>query len=312
MASVVLVKQATAQPPPLPKQREDVPRALCAVIHSLLAKQPEDRPASAAAARSFLEKSITQPVRQLPEAEPFASTVATLETRAHSSTAFRIAASLAVISVLGFLIFALGQNAHVSNGSPASSSAQNAIGAIASRDSASYTAGESITIPPRTPSAAEARRMAETFSQGSASDVRVVRAGRTSLIAAIHDEKRAGTTHLFMMERNGAGFRITGRAPLDAGDFRSATWSTDSVDADGDGFEEVVCTGSNPRSPAKGYRLVLYVPRTRETYTLRLMADNTRGSKILRAIWSPNALSRKGAAYRAALQQRARSLSASL
>jgi eukaryotic-like serine/threonine-protein kinase len=318
MASVVLVKQATAQPPPLPKVREDVPRALCAVIHSLLGKQPEDRPANAAAARYLLEKSITQPARQLPEAEPFASTVATLETRARSM-AFRIAASFAAISALGFLLFAVGRDTEGSKGRPAtaaaaSSAASTAIGSdtITSRDSASYTAGEAITVPQRATTLTEARRMADALSQGSVSGVRLLRAGRGSLIAAIHDERSSGTSHLFMMERTGASFRIMGRAPLDAADFRSATWSADSLDADNDGYEEVVCTGARPRNPARGYRLVLYVPRTRETYTLRLVADNTRGSKILRAIWSANALSRRGAAYRAALQQRARSLTASL
>ncbi|HEV7842248.1 MAG TPA: serine/threonine-protein kinase [Pyrinomonadaceae bacterium] len=315
MASVVLVKQATAQPPPLPKLREDVPRALCAVIHGLLSKQPEGRPANAASARSLLERSITQPARVVPEAEPFASTVATLETRARSM-AFRIAASFAVISALGLLLLAVGRDTGVSNDSPAqaSAAARNAVGAdkIMSRDSALYTAGDGITVPQRAPSTVDARRMADTLSQGAVSDVRVVRAGRSSLIAAINDERRSGTTHLFMMERSGASFRIMGRAPLDTADFRSATWSADSLDADGDGYEEVVCTGANPRNPARGYRLVLYVPRTRETYTLRLVADNTRGSKILRAIWSPNALARRGSAYRAALQQRARALTASL
>ncbi|HKS26884.1 MAG TPA: serine/threonine-protein kinase [Pyrinomonadaceae bacterium] len=316
MASVVLVKQATAQPPLLPKVREDVPRPLCAVIHSLLAKQPEDRPANAATARSLLEKSITQPARQVPEAEPFASTVATQETRARS-TAFRIAASCAVISALGLLLFAVGRDAG-STGSPktaTASAARNALGTekVTSRDSASYTAGEAITVPQRAPSATpETRRTADALSQGEVSAVRLVRAGRGSLIAAIHDERRSGTTHLFVMERMGASFRVMGRAPLDAADFRSATWSADSLDADNDGYEEVVCTGANPRGSAKGYRLVLFVPRTRETYTLRLLADTTRGSKILRSIWSPNALTRKGAAYRAALQQRARSLTASL
>jgi serine/threonine protein kinase len=314
MASVVLVKQATAQPPPLPKLREDVPRALCAVIHSLLAKQAEDRPANAAAARSLLERSITQPARAVPEAEPFASTVATQE-RGARSTAFRIAASFAVISALGLLLFAVGQDTGGSSSSaaPASGAARNAIGAetIKSRDSASYVAGENV-IPPRATSLTEASGATDTLSQGSVSDVRVVRSGRGSLIAAIHDERRAGTTRLFLMERSGTGFRIMGRAPLDTPDFRSASWNADSVDADGDGYEEVVCTGAHPRNPARGYRLVLYVPRTRETYTLRLLADTTHGSKILRAIWSANALSRKGAAYRAALQQRARSLTASL
>lgn len=317
LASAVLVKQATAQPPPLPKLREDVPRPLCAVIHGLLAKLPEDRPANAAATRSLLEKSITRTPRVVPESEPFASTVATLE-RAPRSTAFRIAASFAAISALGLLLFAWGKEASVASTPPASTSsvARNAATAsdeISSRDAASYTAGESI-VAPRTPSMADARRMIGAFTRGPVSDVRVLRNGRDgSLIAAIHDEKRAGTTHLFVMERNGISFRIMGRAPLDDGDFRGATWSEENIDADGDGYEEVMCVGANPRGAATGYRLVLYVPRTRETYTLRLVASDARGgSKVLRAIWSPNALSRKGAAYHAALQQRARSLISSL
>lgn len=314
MASAVLVKQATAQPPPLPRFREDVPRALCAVVHGLLAKQPEGRPANAAAARTLLEKSITQPARLVPEAEPFASTMATME-RGPRVTAFRIAASFAIISALGLLLFALGHDANVSNGPAADSSpATNNVAeasAITSRDSASYTAGESITVP-RTPSITEARRMVDALSHGPVSDVRVVRMGRSSVIAVIHDERRSGTTYLSMMDRNGTSFRVAGRIPLDAADFRSAMWSADSTDADNDGFEEIICTGMNPRSPAKGYRLVLYVPRVRETYTLRLVANEERGSKVLRAIWSPNALSRKGSPYRAALQQRARSLVTSL
>jgi serine/threonine protein kinase len=315
MASVVLVKQATAQPPPLPKVREDVPRALCGIIHSMLAKMPEDRPANAAATRLLLERSITHPPRAVVEAEPFASTVATIETRTRS-TAFRIATSFALISALGLLLFAVGRDGGVANSSSASASsaARNAVGseAIMSRDAAAYSAGEGITVPSRTPLITDARRMAGALSQGAVSDVKVVRMGRNSLIAAIHDEHRTGTTRLLMMERNGASFRIMGRAPLDAGDFRSAMWSADSLDADGDGYEEVVCTGMSPRTPARGYRLVLYVPRTRQTYTLRLVAEQARGAKVLRSTWSANSLSRKGAPYRAALQQRARALAASL
>ncbi len=315
MASAVLVKQATAQPPPLPQLREDVPRPLCAAVHSLLAKQPEGRPANAQAARALLEKSIVQqPSRTLPEAEPFASTVATLERRPRGA-ALRAAASIAVISALGLLLFSWGRDTGISKSSQASaqaaSSTELAGDKIESRDSASYTAGESITIP-RTPSVQDVRRMSDVFSQGTISDAHVLRMNRGSLIAAIHGEKRGGATQLFLLERNGATYRIAGRTTLDSGEFRGAAWSTDSVDADEDGYEEVICTGANPRKPATGYRLVLYVPRKRETYTLRLMSDESRGSKVLRAIWSANALSRKGSAYRAVLQQRGRALVTSL
>ena len=54
LPSVVLVKQATAPPPPLPTLRQDVPRSLALAVHTLLAKRSEDRPQTAARARALL------------------------------------------------------------------------------------------------------------------------------------------------------------------------------------------------------------------------------------------------------------------
>jgi len=76
LPSVVLVKQATTAPTPLPKLRADIPRALALAVHSLLAKQSEDRPQTAAAARVLLEKALAEPPRVEPELEPFALTMA--------------------------------------------------------------------------------------------------------------------------------------------------------------------------------------------------------------------------------------------
>jgi hypothetical protein len=106
---------------------------------------------------------------------------------------------------------------------------------------------------------------------------------------------------------------VTGRAPLDTSGFRGASWSAKSIDVDGDGQDEVLCTGMNPKKSATtGCRFVLYVPRTRQTYTLGIEAALARGKKSQRrATWSRNALSRKAAPYRAALQQHARTLIAS-
>jgi len=43
LQSALLVKQATAQAPPLPRFRQDIPHSLALAVHSLLAKRPEDR-----------------------------------------------------------------------------------------------------------------------------------------------------------------------------------------------------------------------------------------------------------------------------
>src|ERR1044071_377023 len=51
LASAVLVKQATAAPPPLPKLRPELPRSLVVAVHTLLAKRPDDRPPNARAAQ---------------------------------------------------------------------------------------------------------------------------------------------------------------------------------------------------------------------------------------------------------------------
>ena len=137
--------------------------------------------------------------------------------------------------------------------------------------------------------------------------MRLVKADRTQnqVIVAIHNERREGTSHLFVMERRGGRYRVTSRAALDKPDFRGGMWSAETRDVDGDGYDEVICTGTNARGQAAGYRLVLYVPRTRETYSMRVEAA-PHDSKRLRATFSPNAMKPEAAAYRAALQQRAR------
>ena len=56
--SAVVIKHATADPPSLAELCADVPLPVIAVINKLLAKKPEDRPATAAAARTMLETSI--------------------------------------------------------------------------------------------------------------------------------------------------------------------------------------------------------------------------------------------------------------
>lgn len=60
MPSAVLVKQAVTQPPPLESVCGDakLPRALTNAVHLLLAKNPADRPKTAAGTRALLEQSL--------------------------------------------------------------------------------------------------------------------------------------------------------------------------------------------------------------------------------------------------------------
>src|ERR1043165_2743126 len=51
LQSALLIKQATAAAPPLPKLRPDVGRPLALAVHTLLAKRPDDRPRTPASPR---------------------------------------------------------------------------------------------------------------------------------------------------------------------------------------------------------------------------------------------------------------------
>jgi hypothetical protein len=306
LASAVLVKQATSRPQSLSMLRQDLPPPLVHAVHTLLAKQPEARPRSAAAARALLEKSIVRPERALPDISPLATTVSTIGAGvgAGRSIIFRAVTPLMIIAVLGLLLLVWGRGGQ----NMLQSATLERDAEAASRDSLATSAGAPVILPSAL-SQDEARRVVAAASHGPVSDVRVVRRGRASAIVSIHDERSAGTTHLFMMERAGGRFRVTGRAPLDTTDFRGASWTAETVDADGDGSDEVLYTGTRVKGRAQGYRLVLYVARTRQTYSLRIENGATDG-KRLRARWSSNALLRAAAPYRTVLQQHARMIAA--
>ncbi len=112
---------------------------------------------------------------------------------------------------------------------------------------------------------------------------------------------------MFILERSGSQYRPTGKAALDAPDFRGATWTAELRDVDSDGYDEVLYVGTNPRGHSFDRRLLLYVPRTRQAYALRI-ENRTGGQKPSRITLSPNAQTQAGAPYRAALQQRAQAL----
>lgn len=304
LASAVLVKQATALPPPLPKLRHDVPRSLSLAVHTLLAKRPDDRPANARAAQKMLEKSVARPPREVTDTQPFSSTVAALNTR--PSSFFRAVPPLALIAVIGLTLLAWGRGT-----APAARDTQAAASPmLASLDSSLTGAGVQQQVAP-TPAAplsqTAARQIVNSVSHGQIGDVHVVRtdARQNQALIAIHDEREKGSTHLFVMEPRGGRYRVVARTPLDAHGFKGASWTAESRDIDGDGYDEVICTGANPKGHASDYRLVLYVPRTRRAYSMRVESRAGRTGRP-RTTFSSNVWTRDAAAYRAALQQRAR------
>jgi serine/threonine protein kinase len=310
LQSAVLVKQATTPPPPLVSRRADVPRRLALVVHALLAKSPADRPKSAREARLNLERAITIPdfVEETTDTAnahaPFASTLASVSARA--SLAARAITGVTVLAVLGGAMFVWSQssaswraNASTSTGEAATRPPDSAATPAVAREAAR-------TLATNLSSSAARQIAASLVMRGVVSEAQALRAQQGTLIAAVQEDRRAGATRLLLFEPRGAagGFRAAGRVTLDKEDFSGAKWTTEAVDSDGDGYDEIVCTGFDAANDSFSRRLVLYSPRERESFSMRVGADS-RESKALRVKWSSNAGGERARAFRKTLRERA-------
>ena len=305
LSSVVLVKQATAQPPALLSLRPELPRALAQAVHTLLAKNPAQRPASAAEARTLVEQSVERPRRiNIPfgvEAEPFAGTIGALESSRYTFT--RVAAL--------FALFAMAVTVAVAW--TARAAREDVLEQVA-RDPSAVSAAlmPRKTRAPRRAEPAQltrdaAWRLATSVSRGAVSDVMLVGSGAGQAVAAVAANPSDGMATLLVIERSSTrgGYSVTKSIPLDVEGFRGAAWTEEVADLDGDGYDEIVCEGARPSDGAyEGRRYVVYAPRARETYSLHLAPDTT-GAHALRATWSPNTQGREAQLFRHALRQRA-------
>jgi serine/threonine protein kinase len=319
LPSVVLVKQATAAPPPLPKLRPDIPRSLALAVHTLLAKRPEDRPQTASVVRALLERILAQqeaPELLVPEVDPLASTVAAAT---YSRGALlRIAAPLVLVSIMGALMLALGysgpaaESASPPNGPNgiATKIAGQSVATLAwpgnQRNQRSQAGTGDNNAPFSVLTLEQARRIVAPLSNNMAAEVVVAQTARGPAIIAVHDESKSGT-HFFAMERRGTDYRLTDRGSLDTPNFRARRWTTEKVDAGGDGRNQILFTGIAANSDSD-LRLVLYDPGTRQSYSLRVETDSRTG-QTHRLRWSENTADSRVAAYRVVMRQKARTIS---
>src|SRR3954470_18530306 len=248
LSSAVLVKQATVQPTPLAEIRPDLPRSLATAVHNLLAKSPAQRPASAAEARRILERSIAPervPAAWQSDREPFATTIGVLNAGRYAFT--RVATLFAILAMAFTAVVAWSANA-------GQGARQSALEAIASDPTAlsSSLAPRAKRARPK-PSTAltreDALRVATTLTHAEVSDARLVATGAGQVIAAVGGDY-SGAQTLFVMERRGGArnaFALSTQTPLDVEGFRGAEWTEEATDLDGDGYDEVLCTGTLAR-----------------------------------------------------------------
>jgi hypothetical protein len=320
LQSALLVKQATMPAPPLPKLRQDIARPLALAVHTLLAKRPEDRPRTAASAKALLERSLVQPERTLPDIEPMSSMVAAASPG--RGILFRVGAPLMLVTTFGVLL-AWG---YTGESAPDPRKLKEAVTTNAAQMQMQPVSwrGETpapsrMTEPPIEASGAleppiieqlsldQARKISGKFISGTVGPVAIVDTDNGPAIVAINPQRKAGKTSFLLIEKRNGKYRVTTQQPLDANGFRHASWSAELVDADEDGFQELLFTGKDSSEARNLRRLTLFVPNDKHTYSMQMTGETTaRGTP--RIEWLSNAAGTDAAAYRTALRQKAKAI----
>ena len=316
LQSALLIKQATAPAPPLPRLRQDVNRPLALAVHTLLAKRPEDRPRTAAIAKVLLERSLSQTESTLPAAEPMSAMVAAAD--AGRGLLFRVGAPAVLVTTFSALLAwgYTGESASEpyipQSALPVASSQLQTmpaswhgdISAIAG-GAAAETRGSRAPVEPL--SLDQARRIAARFARGFIGDVEIVDTEDGPAIVAVNNQRRAGTTGFLLLQRREGKYRLAAQGRLDADGFSHADWSAELVDADEDGYPELLFSGKNSMESHNLKRLVLFVPNDKRTYSMQMTGETTpRGTPRIQ--WLSNAVGADAAPYRTALRQKARAI----
>ena len=321
LQSALLIKQATAPAPPLPKLRPDVGRPLALAVHTLLAKRPDDRPRTAAIAKMLLERSITLPERTLPDIEPMSAMVAAAD--AGRSILFRVGAPLILVTTFGALL-AWG---YTGESAPSVRLPKEALPAAASqvqmtpamwRTSSPRTPDQPVPISSATempvePSAMDqlslnqARRIASRFVRGSLGAMEIVETDEGPAIVAVNNQRKAGTSSFVLLQKRDGKYRLSAQGRLDTEGFSHASWSAELVDADEDGYQELLFNGRDSTEQRAVRRLILFVPNDRRSYSMQMTGETTaRGTPRIQ--WLSNATGTDAAPYRTALRQKARAI----
>ena len=317
LQSALLVKQATAPAPPLTKLRPDIPRPLATAVHSLLAKLPEDRPRTAAIAKTQLEKSLVVPERLLPDVEPMSSMVAGVNPS--HSIFFRVGAPLCLVVMFGALLAwgYTGESATVSNVDRA---APSSLGSSTPAQTipATYHPEPQPTQSPAAPRVEkpsviqptlkleQAKKIVAGLTKNTVSGVQIIETDNGIAIAAVETVRETGKANFLLIEKGKTKYRIAMRGSLEFKGWQRANWSSELVDADEDGYFEVIFSGRESRE-GRRRQLVLFVPNDRRTYSMLLTGETTPAGNP-RIIWLANAVGTDAAAYRTALRQKARLL----
>ena len=317
LQSALLIKQATAAAPPLPKLRPDVGRPLALAVHTLLAKRPDDRPRTAAIAKALLERTLTQPEYTLPDVEPMSAMVAAAD--AGRSILFRVGAPLILVTTFGVLLAwgYTGQSASEVRLPKA------ALPVAASQVQMTPATWRTSSVEPAPISSAsdtrpvpvdvdqlsmdQARKIAARFVRGSLGAMEIVETDDGPAIVAINNQRKAGTSSFIVLQKRDGKYRLSAQGKLDTEGFSHASWGAELVDADEDGYQELLFSGKDSAEQDGVRRFILFVPNDKRTYSMQMTGETTAHGTP-RVQWLSNATGADAAPYRTVLRQKARAI----
>src|SRR4029078_2309272 len=114
----------------------------------------------------------------------------------------------------------------------------------------------------------QARRTAARFARGVLGPVEIVDTDGGQAIVAVSIKRKLGKTSIFVLEKRNDKYQIIAQGALDANGFSHASGSTEQVDADEDGYTEVIFSGKDSEESLVQRRLMLYVPNDDRMYSM--------------------------------------------
>jgi nucleoid-associated protein YgaU len=154
----------------------------------------------------------------------------------------------------------------------------------------------------------QARKIAARFTRGgSVGPLEIVDTDSGPAIVVVNNQRKAGTTNFLVLQKRDGKYRLYVQGRLDTKDFSHASWSAELVDADEDGYQELLFVGKDSSESRNLKRLIIFVPNDKRTYSAQMTGETTtRGTPRIQ--WLSNAAGTEAAAYRSALRQKARAI----
>ena len=338
--SAVIIKHATVEAPRIEQIAPEIPPALADVVNRLLAKKPEDRPQTAAAAKAMLETSVagaTSPAlnlkTQITTAENIYPSTQQMNAVTSSQTAKPLvtkptetargnkggtsglkiaAASASAVILIGAL--AIGAFFYLRSGANPVT-ANNNTKQMPEMDHSKHNMDEDyvMTTPANDDKTVMSTQILSTeeadkiiteitrTTEHHADGMQIVKTPKDSALVCLHNKIAEGKTHMFAVER----------ANLNSPWVISARTSLDTPEFKGASwtFEPQDVDGDGfeeviykgATADGKAQRFLIYVPRTRQSYSILSTTD--AAGKTVNTL-SPNAQTANGSAFRKALEEK--------